>query len=111
MLRVATGLVLTFVITAMAHGQALVRVGDLWRYYKAYEFKTLAKAGWQRAEFDDSTWNLAPSGYVFDDPEMKSRLRIGIHPGYAYLRKRFAVANVEQIKSLVLRVEFERGFI
>src|SRR6266404_1584575 len=98
-------------MTVMAQGQALVRVGELWRYYKAYEVRTLAKGGWQAAAFDDSGWSVAPSGYVFDDPQIQSRLRTGIHPGYCYLRKKFAATNVEQIRSLVLRVEFEHGFV
>ena len=94
-----------------AQSQSLIRVGDLWRYYKAYDRRSLARPGWQLPGFNDAAWESAPTGYVFDDPQLSSRLRPGVHRGYAYIRKSFAVTNVGQIKSLILRVEFERSFV
>src|SRR5439155_2601471 len=105
---VAVCLIISF--SRVAKAQALVRVGEVCRYFKAYESRALFKPGWQTPEFDDARWLTAPSGYVFDDPQLEKRLRPGAHPGYAYIRKKFSVADVTKIKSLVLRVEFERAF-
>jgi hypothetical protein len=109
--RVVAQILVVIAMVASAHGQGLVRVGESWRYYKAYDVRSLLKGSWQSIEFDDSRWQAAPSGYIFDDPRMKPRLRAGIHPGYGYIRKKFVIADVEKIKALVLRVEFERGFV
>src|SRR5437899_1566226 len=102
---------LFFVSAAIAHAQSLIRVGEECRYYKAYYTRLLAPPGWQLVGFNDSRWESAPTGYVFDDPQLRIRLRSGAHPGYGYVRKTFQVTNVAQIKSLILRVEFERAFV
>ena len=102
---------LLLMLATMSHAQSLIRVGEDCRYYKAYYTRFLAPPGWQLVEFNDSRWDVAPSGYVFDDPQLRPRLRPGAHPGYGYIRKIFQVTNVAQIKSLILRVEFERAFV
>ena len=102
---------LFFVSAAIAPAQSLIRVGEECRYYKAYYTRLLAPPGWQLVGFNDSRWESAPTGYVFDDPQLRIRLRSGAHPGYGYVRKTFQVTNVAQIKSLILRVEFERAFV
>src|SRR5205807_7357153 len=81
------------------------------RYFKAYDVRSLAPPGWQLVGFNDSRWDSAPSAYVFDDPQLRLRLRPGAHPGYGYVRKTFQVTNLAQIKSLILRIEFERAFV
>jgi len=91
--------------------QALIRIGETWQYYKARDARSTARPGWQLPSFNDRRWESAPSGYVFDDPKSQSLLRPGRHPGYAYIRKSFTIAAPAKIKSLVLRVEFERAFI
>src|SRR3989440_3989429 len=102
---------LFFIFSTGGHAQSLIRVGEECRYYKAYYTRSLAPAGWQLVGFNDSRWDSAPSGYVFDDPQVNKRLRPGVHRGYGYVRKTFQATNVAQIKSLILRVEFERAFV
>jgi hypothetical protein len=94
-----------------APGQALVRVGETWRFFKARDARSMVRPGWQFPSFNDSRWDSSPSGYVFDDPKASVLLRPGRHPGYGYLRKKFTVSHPDAIKSLVLRVEFERAFV
>src|SRR6266481_10075079 len=108
-LRFAAGFFLA--LATVGHTQSLIRVGEECRYYIAYYTRSLAPPGWQLVGFNDSRWEVAPSGYVFDDPQLRVRLRPGAHRGYGYVRKTFQVTNIGQIKSLVLRVEFERAFV
>jgi len=94
-----------------ARAQALIRVGETWHYFKSRGLRSVIRPGWQLPEFNDARWDTAPSGYVFDDAMFSPLLRAGRHPGYAYLRKTFVVADPTQVKSLVLRIEFERAFV
>src|SRR4051812_13970659 len=96
---------------AEVSAQPLVRVGENWRFFKARDTRSLVRHPWQFLAFDDSRWDSAPSGYVFDDPKSLSLLRPVRHPGYGYARKRFSVSNPAAIKSLILRLEFERAFV
>src|SRR5947209_18245169 len=85
---------LFFVFATVGQAQSLIRVGDECRYYKAYYTRSLAPHGWQLVVFNDSRWDSAPSGYVFDDPQLRVRLRHGAHPGHGYVINTYQVSTV-----------------
>jgi hypothetical protein len=95
--------------TATAHESALVRIGDLWRYHKGADSASQPHPNWQKPGFEDSRWRFASSG--FEVPDEHEGLVGNGRPGYMFMRRTFKVADPASLRSLVLRVEHEQGYI
>ena len=93
----------------MADNGDLVRMGDVWRYHKAAEKGSKPHANWEKHAFDDSRWRFASSGFEIADEH--EGLRGNGQPGYMFMRRSFKVSDPRSIRSLVLRVEHERGYV
>lgn len=98
-----------FTIYQPGNDSTLVKTGDLWRYFKGTQ---APPANWTALNFDDSTWLEGASGFGYGDDDDATVLA-DMQNGYlaAFLRTRFDVADPAKVDRLVLRVDFDDGFV
>lgn len=88
----------------------LIRVSQPWKYFKATHEPL---PSWKTAGFDDSAWPEAKSGFsnvsVFS--EQTTFADYGLGYTSIYFRRRFNVADPVAIKELILRLDFDDGFV
>lgn len=90
---------------------ALVRVGEEWRYYPATNEPPFAPSDWRQLGFDDSNWPQGKSG--FGTSAYNATSLNNLWPGYTtfYFRKQFLVADPAAVQWLVLRADYQDGFV
>lgn len=93
---------------------ALVRVGETWRFFKGVRQPPTGIADWRLPDFDDRSWEYGPSGFshgmgLLNDEATPLSDMYGKYVT-VYLRKAFTVQEPAQIKWLVLRINYNRGF-
>ncbi len=94
--------------------RALVKSGDLWRYFKGTQ---APPAGWNNTGFNDSTWLQGPAGFGFGDDDDNTELldmrQAGTNTGYltVFIRKTFNVTSPDDVDALILSVDFDDGFV
>ena len=97
-----------------------VEDGDTWRYFKGTKQPPRT---WRALEFDDSQWESGQSGFGYGDGDDRTRLNDMRfyedtptepgQPGYLslFIRRTFEMRNKDDIKQLILRVDYDDGFI
>ncbi|MCZ6792989.1 MAG: DUF1800 family protein [Planctomycetota bacterium] len=110
----------------------IIARGEVWRYFKGTEEPSPGAGGrpttdWTQAGFDDSSWLLGPTGIGYgdgDDATVLGDMRQRAddpdtpdvdesRPGYAsvYMRTTFDVADPAAMDGLVLRIDYDDGFV
>lgn len=91
-----------------------ISIGDPWRYFKGTH---APPSGWAGLGFDAGGWLEGPTGIGYgdnDDATVLTDMRqaAGV-PGYlsVYARRVFRVRSVEDIDTLLLRVDYDDGFV
>ncbi|MSU63164.1 MAG: hypothetical protein EXS31_12350 [Pedosphaera sp.] len=99
----------------MAQELSLVRVGASWRYFKGVSEPSNPVEAWRALDFDDQSWAEGISGfsngYGGEYDEATRFPDFGISYGSFYARRRFEVADPAAVKWLVLRIDFNDGFV
>lgn len=103
--------ILLFAVEGWADSGALVRAGEWWRYLPGTNSPSETAGAWKEPGFDDSNWLSGPC-------------RIGVNGGYfqdasvlpqnvpsVFLRKQFLVHDTDSITWLVLRMDYQDGFV
>jgi hypothetical protein len=103
-------LLLAIAIPSPAEDNALIRIGDTWRYLKTASGDSPPRANWHTRDFNEAQWRNAPSGYRLPEDEPGHERPANPAPFHMYLRKAFQVENARSIHALVLQVEHEAGF-
>lgn len=106
-------LVLVFgVWPLLADDVALVRVSETWRYFPASAEPSPRTNSWAQLGFDDSKWLSGPAGFSASIGTEATQLpeMFGVYLS-AYFRKTFVVAQPEQIQWLILRMDYDDGFV
>ncbi len=91
-----------------------IRTGDTWRYFKGTQ---APPAAWKSATFDDAGWLAGPSGVGYGDDDdatvLEDMRQTADQPGYltVYLRRHFPYDPAEVADALVLRIDFDDGFV
>jgi hypothetical protein len=103
-----------FTLYRPGNDTSFVRAGDPWRYFRG----TQEPPGpWKGIEFDDLGWPQGPSGFGYGDDDDATVLddmrQAADNPGYltVYLRTSFSVIDPAALDSLILRVDFDDGFV
>ena len=97
-----------------ARGESLVPYFSDWKYFEGRTEASIPTTAWRELDFDDSDWKTAPSGFSIGFGGYDAPTQLWGMPGgfpSIFLRKQFSVDDVEQIKSLVLRVDYDDGFV
>jgi PKD repeat protein len=83
--------------------------GDDWRYFEGTSFPG---AAWATLAFDDSTWEIGPTGIGYGDGDDATVLS-GMQGAYItlYMRRAFSVTDPGTISSLVFDVDYDDGFV
>ncbi len=93
---------------------SLVRVGEVWTYQFGTNAPSSPVTVWRNLGFDDSSWLRGPSGFsTFFSVDYKEAT---FWPGAenfhsVFLRHQFSVTNPADVKWLVLRLNYDDGFV
>ncbi len=85
--------------------QTVIEKGAEWKYIVPTSNQG---DSWKNKGFDDSGWNTGMSGFGYGDNDDATILNNIIS---VYIRREFAVANLQDISSLVLSIDFDDGFV
>lgn len=92
----------------------LVRPGEVWRYFKGTQ---APPAGWNQPGFDDAAWLAGATGVGYGDNDdatvLEDMRQTATQPGYlsVFLRRGFRVQDPTALGQLILRVDFDDGFV
>lgn len=89
--------------------QLPIEVGDTLLYFKGTEEPP---PDWNEITFDDSGWLQGPSGFGYGDGDDNTVLldMIGNYTSL-YLRKSFYISDTAEVKGLLLKMDFDDGFV
>ncbi len=97
-----------------------VEEGENWKYFKGTKEPPRS---WRALTFNDSTWETGQSGFGYGDNDDRTKLsdmrfyektpNDPGQPGYLslYIRRTFQMRNVGDIEKLILRVDYDDGFV
>ncbi|HVR73374.1 MAG TPA: lamin tail domain-containing protein, partial [Planctomycetota bacterium] len=90
-------------------GVPIVRKGDVWRYLRG---RRAPGAGWRDPSFDDKEWESGPGGLGYGDGDDATEI-LDMRGNYVslYARRAFQPAGALSLERLVLRVDYDDGFI
>src|SRR5687767_12818367 len=104
------------VLTPLLHANdiALISVGENWRYLKGTsEPATSHGLPWFQPGYDDAQWLSGRTGFSnlggYGEATPLSDYGTTYHS--VYFRKRFSVTNLSNISELVLRLDYDDGFV
>ena len=99
-------------LTSSGDEISLVRVGDVWNYYCGINAPSSPIGVWQQDAFDDSFWLHGPTGFstVNSDPYKEATPWPHNCPAI-FLRRKFTVPDAASVKWLVLRLNYQDGFV
>jgi len=92
-----------------------VRAGNSVQYFKG---TSEPPASWTAIAFNDTAWLSGPTGIGYgdndDETELDDMMAVqGVWPGYStvYVRKTFTVSDAASLDGLVLRIDYDDGFV
>ncbi|MFY9150422.1 MAG: CotH kinase family protein [Prolixibacteraceae bacterium] len=83
----------------------IINQGDSWKYLVP---SSEPVGNWRLASFFDSNWNSGKSGFGFGDNDDATNVTVNRS---IFLRKKFTIENVLEIKQLVLHMDYDDGFV
>ena len=95
-------------------GESLIANYSVWRYLEGIKEASDPPDAWRMLNFDDSSWKQGRSGFSigFGNYDAPTRLwgMPRVYPSL-FLRKIFTLEETEWIKSLVIRADYDDGFV
>ncbi|MBI4602722.1 MAG: CotH kinase family protein [Planctomycetes bacterium] len=82
---------------------------DEWRYVVADPAGSGPPAGWTGPDFDDAAWLAGRSGFGYGDGDDSTELAVDTTA--VFTRTRFAGADPTLVPNLVLKVDYDDGFV
>ncbi len=92
--------------TEIIYYQNLINWGDTFSYSIG---TAQIPANWNTIEFDASSWNIGTSGFGYGDNDDSTLVDEGTLS--VYVRKSFQINNLDEIKKLILHVDYDDGFV
>ncbi len=86
-----------------------IKEGDTWRYLVGVPGEPGPPDGWYERDFDDGGWDSGESGFGYDDGDDETI--VPDDTPVVFTRRRFVVEDPRTITNLILRVDFDDGFI
>jgi hypothetical protein len=101
-------------VTATVFGKSpVVDAGELWKYTPGTAPFSDPPLAWTQPEFDDSSWQVGPSGFGYGDDDDATALddMRGLYTAIA-IRKEFAVPRsfLDRPETIALVIDFDDGF-
>ena len=94
-----------------AADRALIKPGDSWSYFKGM---VAPPVNWTAVLFDDSSWPMGPSGFSIGFGNYDEATTLPDMPGNygsVFLRRKFVVAQLDEVVWPVLRIDYDDGFV
>lgn len=93
-------------------GEELIGEGDAWRYFKGESEPSGGSLAWADPQFDDTDWDLGPSGFGYGDGDDGTEL-LDMRDNYTtvYIRKTFEIPDPGGVGDLELVVDYDDGFV
>lgn len=101
-------------LAASADDIGLIRVGQTWKYWKGVSEPLGNALDWTQSAYNDSVWPSSISGFsTLSGSAYEATLLSDFGSTYQtlYFRKTFAVNNLEIIRWLALRIDYDDGFV
>ena len=93
--------------------RVVIDVGEDWRFHKGTGPFSNPPTAWRAIDFDDSSWEVGPSGFGFGDDDHATLLE-DMRGNYSALaiRKRFSQSQeeIEEFGEYFLAIKFDDGF-
>ena len=90
----------------------MVRVGENWRYLRGKGEASSSPTAWRQLEFDDSAWSIGPSGFGYPNVGIATEFQdMPFNYSSLFLCKKFLLVDPEAVKWLVLRMDYDDGFV
>src|SRR6267378_3112097 len=101
------------VLPAVAQESTLVRVSDPWRYFKGTNAPSTPPTAWRQMNFEDSAWPTATGAFVIGQLDEENSLLTDMPSRYlsVFFRRKFAVSDLASVKWLLLRIDYDDGFV
>jgi hypothetical protein len=106
-------LLLLFLLHSLhASDIGLIRVGESWRYFKGVTNPAPANQ-WTAIHFNDESWLAGRSGFVagLGGTEVTTLPDYNTTYHHLFFRKPFVVTDTNNIAELVLRIDYDDGFV
>ena len=106
-------LFITLSSTSRVSAETLVGFGSPWAFHRGSSAPSLPdQTAWRNRDFDDAGWETGLTGIGYGDNDDATVLS-AMKDNYlsVYMRRRFHVADVSEISSLLLRVDYDDGFV
>src|SRR5688572_19219129 len=89
----------------------LIRVGDAWRYFKGVT-EPAPSNQWTKIDFNDQAWAVGRGGFSagYGYGELTQFFDYGPYRT-VFFRKDFLVTNTSNVADLILRIDYDDGFI
>jgi len=84
----------------------IIDVGQSWKYLVPSSEPAVS---WKTYNFSDAAWKSGPSGFGFGDNDDNTVIETGKMS--FFLRKKFTVSNLNNLKSLWLHMDYDDGFV
>src|SRR5437867_8304684 len=100
-------------LSIAAQQATLVRVSDGWRYFKGTNAPSTPPTSWQQIAFDDSTWLTGVGGFSIGQVYDENTFLADMPARYlsVFFRKKFTVTDLQAVKWLTLRIDYDDGFL
>jgi len=93
-------------------GDVIVAAGATWRFFRGRRQPAGAALDWTRAEYDDSTWELGPSGFgIGDDDDATLLDDLPERYSTVFVRHGFAVEDPGALTRLTLAVDYDDAYV
>jgi hypothetical protein len=92
--------------STIAYPRTLINQGDLFKYLTP---NSEPNSNWNTLAFDDSSWAESASGFGYGDGDDATLLPNSTRS--VYLRKVFEIADVSEVSSLILDIDYDDGFV
>jgi hypothetical protein len=89
---------------------ALIREGDLWRYFEGTDDPSGGDLSWTEIGFPDGGWPEGPSGFGYGDDDDNTPLDMKDTYTTVFIRRRFTIGDPGSLAGLVLRVDYDDAF-
>jgi len=90
----------------LAYPRTLINQGDVFRYLTP---SSEPNSNWNSLSFDDASWAESSSGFGYGDGDDATVLPNSTRS--VYLRKVFEIADVSEVSSLILDIDYDDGFV
>src|SRR2546422_332970 len=86
-----------------------VKLSEEWRYLIADRAGSGPPAGWSTIGFNGGSWSVGRPGFGYGDGDDTTEMPVDTNA--VFTRKKFTVAAPSAVGSLVLRVDYDDGFV